>query len=162
MAFTLNATKGDILANSYATIAEADAMLEPLYLTEDWFQLEEVEKQKLLINASQWIDELSFRYERASEDQALQFPSAPPSGDTDDGFVKARQACIIQAFFMLRNFENIQSAQDEVLQGIRSQNLGAIQIGKGVVGFNPMNRYDSKVLRLLKPWLNLTFSIGRG
>ena len=156
---TLNATKGAADQNSYVTIAEADAYLDELYLTEDWFQLSDDDKARLLIMATKQIDKMSLLYERFGSVQVRNFPVS--IAGVESGYSAAQESAILQAWYLYRNHENIVAAGDEAIQGVKSQNLGAIQIAKSTVGVNPFRKYDQEVFRLLAPYLDIRFSIRR-
>ena len=87
MAF--DATLGGSAANSYATVAEADAYATHTTWAADWAALAQTDKEIALINATKWLETLDYggtRCDPATDDpaqpQALKWPR---SGITCDG-----------------------------------------------------------------------------
>lgn len=77
----INAIPGDTNANSYTDIEFADAYFEGRFVNEvspvvqtGWFAFNEQEKALRLITATRVIDRMNFLYERATQEQSLQFP----------------------------------------------------------------------------------------
>ena len=82
MSITIDATVGGADANSYVSIAEADAYFEAvLTFTDSWSALDTDKKSARLVAAQRAIDRFNFRSEREDEDQALKFPLAMQEND---------------------------------------------------------------------------------
>lgn len=77
MAVTINATAGDASANSYITLAEADAFVEAMVLSTDankWDSGNTDSRNRALTAAAQRLDRERFLGARATDTQALQWP----------------------------------------------------------------------------------------
>ena len=74
MAAVIDATLGGASANSYVTLADADAYFETVPDFTDWASKSTDQKNRALISATRWIDVLSFYGKRCSETQALKWP----------------------------------------------------------------------------------------
>ena len=74
MAATIIATLKSENANSYVTLAEADAYFETVPSSTQWDNKQDDKKNRALIAATRWIDTLVFYGDRCDDDQALKFP----------------------------------------------------------------------------------------
>ena len=74
MAAVIDATLGGASANSYVTLADADAYFETVPDSTDWVSKSTDQKNRALISATRWIDVLSFYGKRCSDTQALKWP----------------------------------------------------------------------------------------
>ena len=77
MAVTINATAGDASANSYITLAEADAFVDAMVLGTDankWGSGNTDSRNRALTAAAQRLDRERFLGARATDTQALQWP----------------------------------------------------------------------------------------
>lgn len=74
MAAVIDATLGGASANSYVTLADADAYFETTPDATNWDDKTDDQKNRALISATRWIDALSFYGKRCSETQALKWP----------------------------------------------------------------------------------------
>ena len=74
MAATIDATLQGASANSYVTLAEADAYFETVPDSSTWTDKTDDQKNRALISATRWIDALSFYGDRCTETQALKWP----------------------------------------------------------------------------------------
>ena len=74
MAAVIDATLGGASANSYVTLADADAYFETTPDSASWDDKTNDQKNRALISATRWIDALSFYGDRCSETQALKWP----------------------------------------------------------------------------------------
>lgn len=162
---TLDATKGGANANSYATAVEADTWLDAMYGAEEWADIVDDDKARLLIMATRMIDNWTPKYSSAdlTTPQALNFPLLVEDNgvvSTDDGFAKAKRACIAQAFYLFKNMDVIQGGQSMAIQGTKAETIGPTS--KDITGLNPFRKYDPEVLHLLHPYLELDFVTGRG
>ena len=74
MAAVIDATLGGASANSYVTLADADAYFETTPDSATWTDKTNDQKNRALISATRWIDALSFYGNRCSTTQALKWP----------------------------------------------------------------------------------------
>ena len=74
MAATINATLSSASANSYVTLAEADAYFETVPSSTQWDNKQDDKKNRALIAATRWIDSFVFFGDRCDHGQALKFP----------------------------------------------------------------------------------------
>jgi hypothetical protein len=74
VAAVIDATLGGASANSYVTLADADAYFETTPDATNWDDKTNDQKNRALISATRWIDALSFYGKRCSETQALKWP----------------------------------------------------------------------------------------
>ena len=74
MAATINATLKSATANSYVTLAEADAYFETVPNSSSWDAKTDDQKNRALISATRWIDSLNFYGVRCDSSQALDWP----------------------------------------------------------------------------------------
>ena len=74
MAATIDATIGGASANSYVTLADAEAYFETVPSSSNWDDKTDDQKNRALISATRWIDALSFYGDRCTETQALKWP----------------------------------------------------------------------------------------
>ena len=74
MAAVIDATLGGASANSYVTLADADAYFDTTPDSTSWDNKTTDQKNRALISATRWIDALSFYGDRCSETQALKWP----------------------------------------------------------------------------------------
>lgn len=85
MPVTIDATVGGVNANSYVTLAAAEAHFDERLNTGDWDgAANDEEKKKALIQATRRLDQIDWDGRKFEDDQALQWPR---SGTTDrDGW----------------------------------------------------------------------------
>ena len=74
MAATIDATIKGANANSYVTLAEADAYFETVPSSTQWDNKQDDKKNRALIAATRWIETLVYYGDRCDEGQALKFP----------------------------------------------------------------------------------------
>lgn len=151
-------TKGDALANAYCTQDEADAYLDNLYGADEWSQLDDDSKARLILTAAKMIDGLDARFSSLQPTQGMWLPAA--TGTTDDGWERAREANILQAFFLFQNSDAISESRTGAMQGTLSESLGPTS--RTSVGFNQMRRFHPEALKLMAPYIALDFKIRRG
>jgi hypothetical protein len=150
------ATKGGATSNCYASLDEAETYFDEMYGGDEWLGLSEDDQARLLLSATKQIDRFTMQYEKASATQALKFPVS----HTTDGFAAAKEACILQAFFLLKNNDAIQEGLNVVIQGVKSESLSSVS--RAVTGYNPFRRLHPEALRLLGEYLDMEFKIYRG
>jgi hypothetical protein len=71
---TIDATIKGANANSYVTLAEADAYFETVPSSTQWDNKQDDKKNRALIAATRWIDSFVFFGDRCDHGQALKFP----------------------------------------------------------------------------------------
>ena len=74
MAASIDTTVGGASANSYVTLAEADAYFDEHLNVTDWTDATDDLKNRALIQAARRLDQLSFNGGKATEAQALKWP----------------------------------------------------------------------------------------
>jgi len=74
VAATINATLSSATANSYVTLADANAYFETVPDSATWTNKTDDQKNRALISATRWIDSLNYYGDRCDEDQALKWP----------------------------------------------------------------------------------------
>jgi len=74
VAATIDATLSGANANSYVTLAEANAYFETVPSSTQWDNKQDDKKNRALIAATRWIDSLVFYGDRCDQGQALKFP----------------------------------------------------------------------------------------
>ena len=74
MAATITATISSASANSYVTLAEANTYFETVPDSSTWTDKTDDQKNRALIDATRWIDNLNFYGTRCDNGQALKFP----------------------------------------------------------------------------------------
>lgn len=160
MPATLIATAGAADANSYATVAEADAYFENIYSREEWDALADDTKAKLLITATLMIEKLPFGFDKYSATQALKFPM--DIGGVADGMSDAKLALYNQAWYFYTYSDTIDEAISDSIANLTTENLGKIQRSKASSGFNMFRAYDSYVFVALRDYLNMPTERFRG
>jgi len=74
VAAVIDATLSGAAANSYVTLAAANAYFETVPDSTTWASKTDDQKNRALISATRWIDALSFYGDRCTETQALKWP----------------------------------------------------------------------------------------
>lgn len=157
------ATKGASNANSYTTVSGANSYLSDLYGYDDWFSLSEDEQRSLLITATKQIDQLPAKYTKKEYSQALRFPigtSSDLDNTYDDGFTKAQEATILQAYFIYQTNETRKEMEMNRAMGVTNESVSGLS--QTFAGYNRYAKYEPEVLRLLSSFLNLTPRLERG
>jgi len=162
MAITITATKGNASANSYAAAGDADTYLNTIYGGSEWAGLSADDKARLLITATKYLERLPVKYDKAAATQALKFPVLNTSLDAateGDGFTEAKEACILQALYLLTNSDAIQEALNSGIQGTQSESLSSVS--KSISGFNQMRKWHPDVLKLLSKFFDFSLKSNR-
>jgi hypothetical protein len=157
MPSTIAITKGDATANAYATVQEADSYLDDLYGADEWGQLDDDSKARLILTAAKMIDAFDAEYASLADTQGMWFPV---TGYKTDGFNEAKEANILQAFHLFQNSDAMTESRTGAMQGTTSESLGPTS--RSSVGFNQFRKYAPAVLRLLAPFIKVNFSVRRG
>lgn len=74
MAAVVDATLAGAAANSYVTLAAADAYFETVPDSSTWTDKTTDQKNRALISATRWIDALAYYGDRCSDTQSLKWP----------------------------------------------------------------------------------------
>jgi hypothetical protein len=74
VAAVINAILSSATANSYVTLAEANAYFETVPDSTSWDNKTDDQKNRALISATRWIDSLNFYGDRCDAGQALKWP----------------------------------------------------------------------------------------
>lgn len=74
MPATINATLSSASANSYVTLADANAYFETVPSSSTWTDKTDDQKNRALISATRWIDTLNFYGDRCDAGQSLKWP----------------------------------------------------------------------------------------
>lgn len=151
---SIDATWKGEFSNSYVTLSETDDYIDNIYGTDDWFQTDEDDRLRLIITATEYLNELPYNLESFSGTQSLVFPLI--KDDEEIGEEEIKKATILQSYYLSRNIETIEDAINENINNIKTQNLGSVQITKSRVGLNPMANYSGKALKQLSEYLDLS------
>lgn len=157
---TIDDTKYGASANSYLDVADATTIFDAMYGSEDWLTLSDDDKARLLITATEQIDYITSSSAKAQSTQALNFPMLIENEEV--GYNEARRCCAIQALYIYAFNDTINSAVEESIQNVKTQNFGKVQTTKSSSGVNFFKRYDPKVLKLLAPYLDGDSEVHRG
>jgi len=103
MPATIDATIGGANANSYLTVAAADALTESMLGTLAWTTATSDSKIRALITATRGLDTLGWIGSRATTTQALDWPRTDASCDGTDYASTAIPTPILYATFDLAN-----------------------------------------------------------
>lgn len=85
---------------TYATVEQADEYFQASYGSE-WENLDDEDKEKLLVTATRSIDKSEYRGKKADEEQPLQFPRIINGKLTDDDLLM--RACCEEAMAIYSN-----------------------------------------------------------
>ena len=146
MAF--DATAGAATANSYASVAEADAYLAVRGDTSTWTALTTDEKEAKLQWSAIYIDTLTFKGTRSTSTQALQWPRIgvwDRDGFEVDGIPQAlKNAQAEMAFQLIAN---------DWTQGLGPVTNETLSVGSISLGRETHRAFPAPVLALLRPFL---------
>ncbi|OQA35478.1 MAG: hypothetical protein BWY56_01615 [Acidobacteria bacterium ADurb.Bin340] len=143
-----DATAGAATANSYASVAEADAYLAVRGDTSTWTALTTGEKEAKLQWAAIYIDTLTFMGTRSTSTQALQWPRIgvwDRDGFEVDGIPQAlKNAQAEMAFQLIAN---------DWTQGLGPVSNETLSVGSISLGRETHRAFPAPVLALLRPFL---------
>lgn len=122
---TVNVEVGGVNANSYVTVAEADAYFDIMFGKDLWIDADPYDKDGLVVLASKTLDQYMIWFgERATSEQSMEWPriDVPYVGIPQ----RLKEACFELAFHILTN------------GGISftNQNVDAVKIGPISVDFS--------------------------
>jgi len=152
----LVATKGGETSNCYCTLNETDEYLDNLYGAEEWAELDDNTKRRLILTATRQIDGFKTKLGKLASTQLRNFPV----NDTgDDGFAQAKEANIIQALFIFQTSDTVNEARIGGIQGVSSETIGPTN--KSVIGFNQYRMMHPNVFSLLAPYVEFVPKLKR-
>lgn len=151
------ATKGAPDANSYATVQEFNDYFEDAFGAEDYWEISTKDKTRLLLTATKQIEKLTASYGKLSAAQALMFPMEWIS---PDGFGNAKEATILQAFYIFRHHETLVEAANNSIQGVTSESVSGSS--KSISGFSWIKKWNPESLALLVPYIEIVPKLYRG
>jgi len=145
---TFDATAGAATANSYASVAEADAYLAVRGDTSAWTALATGAKELKLQWAALYLDTLTFVGTKETQAQALAWPRY---GVTDrDGYT------VLDVPAALKNAQAelaFQLISNDWTQGIDSVTNETLKVGSIDLGRESYRPFPSAVVNLLRPFL---------
>ena len=148
-----DATAGASTANSYASVAEADAYLAVRGDTSTWTALNTGQKESKLQWAAIYLDTLTFKGTRSTSTQALQWPRI---GVWDrDGYTVASDA-IPQALKNAQAEMAFQLVANDWTQGLGPVSNETLSVGSISLGRETYRPFPAAVLALLRPFLAST------
>jgi hypothetical protein len=163
----LDSTKAGILANSYSSVEEAEDYFENTYGKSYWLDLEDREKEALLIMATRMIDRLRVIYPSMTETQKLKFP-VNTSGRTDkegrllgDGYDRVKEATMLQADYIYQYSDELDQAKENRIQQTTDKQIGTASVKQTMNGFNPMATISPEAIAVLNPYIDLTVKAQR-
>ena len=143
-----DATAGASTANSYASVAEADAYLAVRGDTSTWTALTLGAKESKLQWAALYLDTLTFKGTRSTSTQALQWPRIgvwDRDGFEVDGIPQAlKNAQAEMAFQLIAN---------DWTQGLGPVTNETLSVGSISLGRETHRAFPAPVLALLRPFL---------
>ena len=129
MAF--DSTVGGPNANSYVSVADADAYIALRLNSSEWTAADTATKQAALVTATSMLDEMfAWRGEPATTTQALHWPATDATdcagGEINDATIPAavKNATCEQALYLLK-FDATQTPT-AIMQGLKSASVGSI------------------------------------
>lgn len=154
---TIIATAGANNANSYCTVAEADAYFETQLYATTWTDADQEDKEKAMIMATRILDEeIDWQGVKTSEDQALRWPRG--NVEDRDGyifvndeipvFLQNATAELAHQLLLKNRFQTL----DDAATGIKSVKAGSV-----AVEFDKMDRISllpQSVLSMIEPYHN--------
>jgi len=152
----VKANKGGADANSYATTVEADQLIDTIFGADEWDDIDEDDKARLLITATRAIDALSMKYAEASDTQSLCFPCQCDP----DGHDQAKEATIIQALYLYQHSAELLDARNNAIQGVKAETIGPAS--RSMTGLNQKAQYAPEVYSVLSGFIDTTIRIQRG
>ena len=144
----IDATAGAATANSYASVAEADAYLAVRGDTSTWTALTTGAKESKLQWAAIYLDTLTFKGTRSTSTQALQWPRIgvwDRDGFEVDGIPQAlKNAQAEMAFQLIAN---------DWTQGLGPVSNETLSVGSISLGRETHRAFPAPVMALLRPFL---------
>lgn len=154
----LVATVGAANADSYITLAEADAYLAARFGTAAWDALSDDDKEKALRQATREVDRHRFRGSKAFVDGSLQFPRYEQSEALTVNPRSVREACAEQALWIAANAANGGRSDRQKLQadGVQAWAVGDASETLGPGGGGSLSPLCPDARALLVRWISRT------
>lgn len=152
------AEKDSLVANSYATLEEADLYIDDMMDDGGWSALDDDEKTRALFVASKMIDKLRVSYPRITEGRTLKFPV---QFDGDDGFDAAKEACIIQSVYLVKYANQIDYAMRGSITGMIGEAYSETNVNRKP-SFNAFKKYAPEIYSILSKFINMSVGVFRG
>lgn len=178
---TIIATKGASNANSYVTLAEADAYFTARLDCAQWTDSSNDDKRRALIMATRAVDALTFKYARETTTQSLAFPrvGAPTHerhvlyGEDDVTTIiptDVKNAVYEQALQILTSGAGGGGGDLAELrkQGVKTQSIGDVTVqfseGAKTIVSGPLQEEELSqgVMAILKTWIDRSWRCARG
>ena len=134
--------------NSFITVEESDDLLDTVHGAEDWASgPTDTQKARLLITATRTLRQLIDPVKVTSDD----FWTSEP----------LKLATALQAWFLYRYAETLETSVKDGLGSIKSKKLGAISAERFGSGLHRLRRYHPQVLELLRGYYTTSKRIVR-
>lgn len=143
----------ELYKNSFVTLEEAQNYFDERYDSDEWFQLEDTEKEKLLITASKKINTYDFVGSQLEKEQPMAFPRdyAMPQ-DIKDAVCEEAIALV--------------QKKDDVHKQNQDENITSISLGAGSVSYGTLSESEEAkllvsptALYLVKKWIKKGYNI---
>ena len=136
----------ELYKNSFVTLEEAENYFDERYDSNEWFELQESDKEKLLISSSKKVNSFDFSGSKADENQPMNFPR--DYGTPQD----IKDAVCEEALTMVKKSDNIHIQN-------QNNNITSISLGAGSVSYATAGLSDeAKIIlspiasNLIKKW----------
>ena len=137
--------------NSLITLEDAKYYFEERYDSKEWFELEEKEKENILIIASQKINSFDFVGSKLEATQQMEFPRNYELPQD------IKNAVCEEAIALLKNKNNIHQQNQE-------NNIASIQLGVGSVSYQfdttkTQNLSSRLAFQLIQKWIKKGYNL---
>lgn len=139
--------------NSYGTVEEADAYFDGRLDVAAWTDADNSQKEKAMITATNWLEQLDWAVVALDQEQSLIFPTTgsyyEPRLGKDVTFTNTTPKRVMVALFELSyHFLNNDGILDDT-GAVKSLSIGPINL----IGIKPIPKMPSVVQKQLKPLL---------
>lgn len=141
----------ELYKNSLITLEDAKYYFEERYDSKEWFELEEKEKENILIIASQKINTFDFVGSKLETTQQMEFPRNYELPQD------IKNAVCEEAIALLKNKNNIHQQNQE-------NNIASIQLGVGSVSYQfdttkTQNLSSRLAFQLIQKWIKKGYNL---
>ena len=141
----------ELYKNSLITLEDAELYFEERYDSKEWFELEQKEKEIILITASKRINAIDFVGSKLDPDQPMEFPKNYEIPQD------IKNAVCEEAIALLKNKNNMH------LQNIEN-NISSINLGIGSVSYNTYSQQEQNLssksaFQLIQKWIKKGYNI---
>lgn len=141
----------ELYKNSLITLEDAKYYFEERYDSKEWFELEEKEKENILITASQKINSFDFVGSKLETTQQMEFPRNYELPQD------IKNAVCEEAIALLKNKNNIHQQNQE-------NNIASIQLGVGSVSYQfdttkTQNLSSRLAFQLIQKWIKKGYNL---